>query len=100
MPPTIAMVIIHMGIMIFHLDIVTTVIMMAGLTGDGPGEMKSQRIQNEEAMVKETAHAVRNRITAMTVSSQRIARLVKDTSLAKEARVLYSTMKYNRRRAM
>ena len=92
MPPTIAMVIIHMGIMIFHLDIVTTVIMMAGITGDGHGEMKWQRMQNEEAMVKETAHAFRNRITSIGGLSQRMARLAKDTDLAKDSRVICREM--------
>jgi len=45
--------------------------------------------RRKEAMVKETTHAFRNRITAIGTFSRRIARMAKDTDLAKEASMLY-----------
>ena len=59
----------------------------------GKAELAEQMVEfyrKREAMVRETAHAFRNRITAIGGFSQRIARLAKDTSLAKEARVLHN----------
>lgn len=59
----------------------------------GKAELAEQLIEfyrAREGMVRETAHAFRNRITAIGGFSQRIARLAKDTSLAKEARALYN----------
>lgn len=40
-------------------------------------------------MVRETAHAFRNRITAIGGFSRRIAELAKDKDLGDEARLLY-----------
>ena len=40
-------------------------------------------------MVRETAHAFRNRITAVGGFSRRIAELAKDKDLADEAKLLY-----------
>ena len=59
----------------------------------GKAELSEKMIEfyrTREAMVKETAHAFRNRITAIGGFSQRIARLAKETSLAKEARLLHN----------
>ena len=46
------------------------------------------------AIVKETAHAFRNRITAIGGLSQRVARLAKSTDLAKDSRVICREMLY------
>jgi signal transduction histidine kinase len=43
----------------------------------------------KEAMVKETAHAFRNRATAIGGFSRRIVQLAKNTDLAKEAGMVY-----------
>ena len=43
----------------------------------------------KEAMVKETAHAFRDRITAIGGFSRRMLQLAKNTDLAKEARMVY-----------
>jgi hypothetical protein len=40
-------------------------------------------------MVKQTADAFRNRITIIGTISRRIARLVKDPTLAQDAEILY-----------
>ena len=59
----------------------------------GKAELAEQLIElyrTREAMVRETAHLFRNRITAIGGFSQRIARLAKDQGLAKEARILYN----------
>ncbi len=45
--------------------------------------------RTKEAMVRETAHAFRNRITVIGILSRRIAGLAKNTDLAHEARMLY-----------
>jgi len=45
--------------------------------------------KTKEAMVRETAHAFRNRITAIGILSRRIAGLAKNTDLTHEARMLY-----------
>jgi hypothetical protein len=52
--------------------------------------MESYRMK--EVMVKETAHAFRNRITAIGTISRRIARLAKDPALAQDAEILYQEM--------
>jgi GAF domain-containing protein len=53
-------------------------------------EQLEELYRTKEAMVRETAHAFRNRITAIGILSRRIARFAKDTDLAHEARMLYS----------
>jgi len=58
----------------------------------GKAELSEQLIESyrkKEAMVKETAHAFRNRITIIGTISRRIARLAKDTALAQYAEILY-----------
>lgn len=40
-------------------------------------------------MVRETAHAFRNRLTAIGGLSRRMVQLAKNTDLAKEARMVY-----------
>jgi hypothetical protein len=58
----------------------------------GKAELTEQLIDSykrKEIMVRETAHAFRNRITAIGGFSRRIAELAKDKDLADEARVLY-----------
>lgn len=58
----------------------------------GKAELAEQLIEfyrKKEAIVKETAHAFRNRIEAIGGFSQRIARLAKDSGLATEARILH-----------
>jgi hypothetical protein len=45
--------------------------------------------RTKKAMVRETAHAFRNRITAIGILSRRIAGLAKNTDLAHEARMLH-----------
>jgi GAF domain-containing protein len=58
----------------------------------GKAELTEQLIESykrKEMMVRETAHAFRNRITAIGGFSRRIAELAKDKDLADEARLLY-----------
>ena len=58
----------------------------------GKAELAEQMVESfrrKEAMVKETSHAFRNRISAIGGFSHRIAELAKDKDLADEARVLY-----------
>ena len=58
----------------------------------GKVELAEQAIESyrrKEAMVRETAHAFRNRITAIGTFSQQIARLSHSTDLARKARMLY-----------
>jgi len=58
----------------------------------GKAELAEQMVESfrrKEAMVKETSHAFRNRISAIGTISQRIARLAKNTDLAQEALMLY-----------
>lgn len=58
----------------------------------GKAELTEQLIESykrKEIMVRETAHAFRNRISAIGGFSHRIAELAKDKDLADEARVLY-----------
>jgi len=58
----------------------------------GKAELTDQLIESykrKEIMVRETAHAFRNRITAIGGFSRRIAELAKDKDLADEARLLY-----------
>ncbi len=50
--------------------------------------------RRKSAIVKETAHAFRNRIEAIGGFSQRIARLAKDPGLAKEARILHREIQF------
>jgi hypothetical protein len=55
-------------------------------------ELAEQLIESykrKEIMVRETAHAFRNRITSIGGFSRRIAELAKDKDLADEARLLY-----------
>jgi hypothetical protein len=51
-------------------------------------ERLQELYRTKEAMVRETAHAFRNRITAIGILSRRIAGLGKKTDLAHEARML------------
>ena len=58
----------------------------------GKVELAEQLIESyrrKEAMVKETVHLFRNRITAIGTFSQQIARLAHSTDLARKARMLY-----------
>jgi len=58
----------------------------------GKAELTEQLIESykrKEIMVRETAHAFRNRITAIGGFSHRIAELAKDKNLTDEARLLY-----------
>ena len=58
----------------------------------GKAELTEQLIESykrKEIMVRETAHAFRNRLTAIGGFSRRIVELAKDTDLAKEARTVY-----------
>jgi len=58
----------------------------------GKAELTEQLIESykrKEIMVRETAHAFRNRITAIGGFSRRIAELAKDKDLGDEARLLY-----------
>jgi hypothetical protein len=58
----------------------------------GKTELSEQLIESyrkKEVMVRETAHAFRNRITTIGTVSRRISRLAKDISLANETRLLY-----------
>jgi len=58
----------------------------------GKAELAEQMVESfrrKEAMVKETSHAFRNRISAIGGFSHRIAELAKDKDLADEARALY-----------
>jgi len=58
----------------------------------GKAELTEQLIESyksKEVMVRETAHAFRNRITAIGGFSRRIAELARDKDLADEAKVLY-----------
>lgn len=52
-------------------------------------EQLEELYRTKEAMVRETAHAFRNRITAIGILSRRIGGLAKNTDLAHEARMLY-----------
>jgi GAF domain-containing protein len=52
-------------------------------------ERMEELYKTKEAMVRETAHAFRNRIAAIGILSRRIAGLAKNTDLAHEARMLY-----------
>jgi putative methionine-R-sulfoxide reductase with GAF domain len=52
-------------------------------------EQLMESYRKKEAMVKETAHAFRNRIITIGTISRRIARLAKDTALSKEAMTLF-----------
>ena len=56
-------------------------------------EQLIESYRKKEAMVKETAHAFRNRILTIGMISRRIARLAKDTGFAQEAGVLYQEVK-------
>jgi hypothetical protein len=61
----------------------------------GKAELTEQLIESykrKEIMVRETAHAFRNRITAIGGFSRRIAELAKDKDLGDEARVLYQEL--------
>jgi signal transduction histidine kinase len=58
----------------------------------GKAELTEQLIESykrKEIMVRETAHAFRNRLTAIGGFSRRIAELAKDKDLGDEARLLY-----------
>ncbi len=58
----------------------------------GKAELTEQLIESykrKEIMVRETAHAFRNRITAIGGFSRRIVQLAKDADLAKETRMVY-----------
>ena len=58
----------------------------------GKAELTEQLIESykrKEIMVRETAHAFRNRITAIGGFSRRIVELAKDKDLADEAKLLY-----------
>ena len=58
----------------------------------GKAELAEQLIESykrKEIMVRETAHAFRNRISAIGGFSHRIAELAKDKNLTDEARLLY-----------
>jgi len=58
----------------------------------GKAELAEQMVESfrrKEAMVKETSHAFRNRISAIGGFSHRIAELAKDKDLGDEARLLY-----------
>jgi GAF domain-containing protein len=58
----------------------------------GKAELTEQLIESykrKEIMVRETAHAFRNQITAIGGFSRRIVQLAKNTDLAKEARMVY-----------
>jgi len=58
----------------------------------GKAELTEQLIESykrKEIMVRETAHAFRNRITTIGGFSRRIAELAKDKDLGDEARLLY-----------
>jgi len=52
-------------------------------------EQLTESYRKKEAMIKETAHVFRNRITAIGTLSRRIIRLAKDTGMVQEARLLY-----------
>jgi len=67
---------------------------VGGLIGAavGKAELTEQLIESykrKEIMVRETAHAFRNRVTAIGGFSRRIVQLAKNTDLAKEARMVY-----------
>jgi hypothetical protein len=49
--------------------------------------------RKKEAMVKQTADAFRNRITVIGTVSRRVARLVTDPALAKDAEILHQEIK-------
>jgi len=58
----------------------------------GKAELVEELIEShrkKEAMVRETAHAFRNRIAAIGGFSRRMVHLAKNTDLAKEARMVY-----------
>ena len=58
----------------------------------GKAELTEQLIdfdKRKEIMVRETAHAFRNRITAIGGFSRRMVQLAKNTDLAKEAKMVY-----------
>jgi len=58
----------------------------------GKAELTEQLIESykrKKIMVRETAHAFRNRITAIGGFSRRMVQLAKKTDLAKEARMVY-----------
>ena len=58
----------------------------------GKAELTEQLIESykrKEIMVRETAHAFRNRLTAIGGLSRRMVQLAKNTDLAKEARMVY-----------
>jgi GAF domain-containing protein len=58
----------------------------------GKAELTEQLIESykrKEIMVRETAHAFRNRITAIGGFSRRMVQFAKNTDLAKEARMVY-----------
>ena len=58
----------------------------------GKAELSEQLIESyrkKEVMVRETAHAFRNRITTIGTVSRRISRLAKDPTLAQDAEILY-----------
>jgi len=58
----------------------------------GKAELTDQLIESykrKEIMVRETAHAFRNRITAIGGFSRRMVQLAKNKDLAKEARMVY-----------
>ncbi|MGQ9510124.1 MAG: GAF domain-containing protein [Thermodesulfobacteriota bacterium] len=62
----------------------------------GKAELTEQLIESykrKEIMVRETAHAFRNRLTAIGGFSRRIAEIAKDNDLAKEAKLLYQEVK-------
>ena len=62
----------------------------------GKAELTEQLIESykrKEIMVRETAHAFRNRITTIGGFSRRITELAKDNDLAKEAKLLYQEVK-------
>jgi len=58
----------------------------------GKAELTEQLIESykrKEIMVRETAHAFRNRATAIGGFSRRMVQLTKNADLAKEARMVY-----------
>ena len=58
----------------------------------GKAELTEQLVESykkKEAMVLETAHSFRNRLTAIGGFSRRMVQLAKNTDLAKEARMVY-----------
>jgi len=65
-------------------------------TAVGKADITEQLVEScrmKEEMVRETAHAFRNRIAALGGFSQRLIRLAKNTDLAQEAKSIYKEVK-------